>query len=92
MGWARKLDLGGGTSGISNRSAISEDMVFKGLAHHIIGSRYRGCHCNRSGGEGCSFGESPMVVERRRRRGCVYPPFRLLCRLMQVAGCPHISF
>jgi hypothetical protein len=25
----------------------------------------------RSGSEGCSFGESPMVVERRWRRDCV---------------------
>src|SRR5580698_6109446 len=86
MGWARKLDLGGCSGGISNRSAISEAMVFRGLAHHVIGSRYRGSHWDRSGNEGCSFGESTVVVERRWRRGCMYPPFRLCCRLMHVAA------
>ena len=43
------------------------------------GGKYLAWHLAHSG-------QSTVVVERRWRRGCMYPPFRLCCRLMHVAA------
>jgi hypothetical protein len=89
MGRACKLDLGNCPRDISSRSAIPEVMVFESLACRPIVSSFCGSPRDRFGDEGCSFGESTMVVERWWGGGGIHPSFRLRCRLNTLRVTPR---